>query len=264
MSSFVQVAAITLAVTAFRYNHKYQAGWLALTFALCLMLGRQITSSVMTYDSSDFYLSDALWTLPIAIFLLIGVVTVRKIVFDLNESNAKLLVLIQTDDLTGALSRTEIFRLCRAEIERCQRTGLPLAIIELDIDHFKYVNDEFGHAAGDVVLLGLTRCCMESIRIIDSFGRTGGEEFIILLPDTDVDSVQVIAERLRRNVEKCSHLISNGEHINVTISIGIAIFDPLKDIAILGDEDLLKKIIYRADSAMYLAKDKGRNRVVVW
>lgn len=259
-----QLGAIYFATSAFRYHHKYQAGWLVLAFALCLMLGRQIMSVITVYETEVFYLNDALWALPISVFLLIGVITVRKVVFELNESKAKLSQLLQTDTLTGAYSRTEIFRRCEAEIERSKRTGHPLAILELDIDHFKNVNDQYGHGIGDEVLLGLTQSCLQSIRKMDSYGRIGGEEFIILLPETNLQLAQEVAERLRKNVELCAHQTTIGKNINITISIGIALFDPSSDLENMSNLSLLKALTKKADRAMYQAKQSGRNRVVSW
>ena len=124
----------------------------------------------------------------------------------------------------------------------------------LDIDHFKDVNDSYGHPAGDRVLRALTECCRENVRTIDVVGRYGGEEFFLLLPETDLTDAIQVAERLRVSAENCS--VSYGrERLRFTISLGIA--------ELTADIPNLAALIERADQAQYLAKQSGRNRVRV-
>jgi diguanylate cyclase (GGDEF)-like protein/PAS domain S-box-containing protein len=159
-----------------------------------------------------------------------------------------------TDDLTGVPNRRRFFELGEAEFRRAQRLGTPLCAIMMDIDHFKQVNDQFGHAIGDQVLRVLAQRCRKQIRESDILGRYGGEEFGILLTDTDLASARNIAERLCHSIQQ-SPIRSAHENIRLTISLGVAVAtaDTTNFISLLDD----------ADHAMYAAKRAGRNRVVV-
>ena len=133
----------------------------------------------------------------------------------------------------------------------------------MDIDHFKNVNDQYGHHVGDEVLANLVRHSQEAIRSIDTVGRIGGEEFLILLPETEAKGAAQIAERLREYIANTVNITSAAKPINITISIGAAIFKP--------DENLemergiaLNELMNKADLAMYQAKNEGRNRVAFW
>ncbi|TRW14739.1 GGDEF domain-containing protein [Glacieibacterium frigidum] len=154
----------------------------------------------------------------------------------------------QSDFLTGALSRRGFVSRLDAAIEH--RFVAPAALVTFDIDHFKPINDRFGHPTGDEVLKQIARACAESLRSGDSFGRMGGEEFALLLPDTDVTAALAAAERCRRAIAALS--IDVGEVLKVTASFGIA---PLTD-AVADTDDWL----CHADAALYAAKAGGRNR----
>ncbi|MEW5719839.1 MAG: GGDEF domain-containing protein, partial [Chloroflexota bacterium] len=147
------------------------------------------------------------------------------------------------------------FQLGQRDVERALRFKRPLTAIMLDIDHFKNVNDTHGHPAGDRVLRALTECCRENVRTIDIVGRYGGEEFVLLLPETDLTDAIQVAERLR--VSAASASVSFGrERLRFTISLGIA--------ELTADIPNLAALIERADQAQYLAKQSGRNRVRVY
>jgi len=120
----------------------------------------------------------------------------------------------------------------------------------IDIDHFKQVNDSFGHMAGDVVLVELAELFKTSIRSADIVGRWGGEEFMVILPDTDENGAVELAEKIRRKVSENRFPKQDG----ITISLGVSVFN---------DDTSVDTIIYRADQALYLAKNKGRNQVQV-
>lgn len=159
-----------------------------------------------------------------------------------------------TDPLTGPYNRRGLFEMGQREIERYRRFGRPLSIIILDIDHFKEINDSFGHAIGDQVLRGLAYCIRQHIREVDSLGRYGGEEFVILLPETPREAAAQAAERLRLQIASSPIQTTNGV-LTITVSLGVAQFNEKT-----ADLDAL---IDRADAAMYAAKQSGRNRVVV-
>ena len=152
------------------------------------------------------------------------------------------------DQLTGALNRRRTEQALSREMERSNRHGTALSVALLDIDHFKAVNDRFGHAVGDEVLSDLVQRCSASLRATDLIGRWGGEEFLLVLPDTGQESALQLAERLRQRISEGR--TSTGQR--VTASFGVAVYQPGESLA-----PLLK----RADDALYRAKDRGRNRV---
>jgi diguanylate cyclase (GGDEF)-like protein len=165
-----------------------------------------------------------------------------------------------TDALTGVFNRRGLFQLGEREVERAQRFKHPLAIVMLDIDHFKKVNDAYGHPNGDRILAALAQCCVKQIRSIDVMARYGGEEFIILLTETETTQAVNLAERLRQVIEKMRVPIESEEGsaalaVQVTVSLGVAGFTP--------EMTHLKNLIQRADQALYAAKREGRNRVSV-
>lgn len=159
-----------------------------------------------------------------------------------------------TDPLTGLNNRRSLFELGRIEFARSIRMNRPFCSMMLDLDHFKQINDTHGHLTGDRVLQEFASRCRGSIREIDLLGRYGGEELIILMPETDLETAKLVAERLRKHIVETPFTISNCE-INITVSIGVA----HKDANTVEFETL----IARADQAMYIAKHKGRNRVAV-
>jgi len=161
--------------------------------------------------------------------------------------------LATVDALTGTYNRRHFFQEAGREFKRAQRTGRPLAVALLDIDHFKNVNDTLGHTVGDEVLRELARRCASVTRDADVLGRYGGEEFVILLPETDAESARTaVAERLRRQVADRPVMTSRGP-VQVTISVGVASVD--------GTVPDVETLIDRADAAMYESKRGGRNRV---
>ena len=170
--------------------------------------------------------------------------------------NARLFEEIQwlaiTDPLTELYNRRGFFELGEREVERFRRFGRPLSAIMLDIDHFKAVNDTYGHSIGNQVLVGLAKSLKKNIREIDIIGRYGGEEIVIVLPETHLEGGILVAERLRRIVESTPFSTDRGM-VGVTVSEGVAEFmENIPDLAILLDQ---------ADSAMYAAKQGGRNQV---
>jgi diguanylate cyclase (GGDEF)-like protein/PAS domain S-box-containing protein len=155
-----------------------------------------------------------------------------------------------TDSLTGIANRREFTRIVESEIDRVKRYGTPLSLIMYDLDHFKRVNDTFGHDVGDDVLQTVSRLVKENIRSVDVTGRWGGEEFMVLLPQTDLDSANKVAEKLRQAIE----LHRFNKVGQVTASFGLTQFVPEDDI------ELLTK---RVDEALYQAKKRGRNCVEI-
>ena len=161
--------------------------------------------------------------------------------------------LANTDPLTGLYNRRGLFEVGKHEIERFHRYGSPLGVILLDIDHFKRVNDQYSHAVGDQVLVAVVEKCRKNIRAVDTFGRYGGEEFALLLPETDFDAAQLLAQRLCDAISETPIETSLGP-ISITVSIGVT--------CINRETNGLDMLINRADDAMYAAKRAGRNRVI--
>ncbi len=154
------------------------------------------------------------------------------------------------DGLTGAFNHACIVGELAAEIERARRYDSPFSVIIFDVDDFKLVNDRYGHLAGDQVLKGITRSMKDNLRKIDKVGRYGGEEFLVILPETGPDKAFVVAERLRLAVGNMV-IEGGGDDIRVTVSAGLASYTPGR---------LEKDLIKEADDKLYLAKGEGKNR----
>lgn len=159
----------------------------------------------------------------------------------------------RTDELTGAYNRRHFFEIATALYDAARRYGRPLSVILLDVDHFKRVNDRFGHEAGDQVLITVVAILRKQLRAADLFARFGGEEFIVLLPDSNAREAEQLAVRICESLR--ARRIDTGRGvIGVTISAGVTA---------LQQDQSLPELIARADQALYAAKDSGRDRVVV-
>jgi diguanylate cyclase (GGDEF)-like protein/PAS domain S-box-containing protein len=158
-----------------------------------------------------------------------------------------------TDPLTGLYNRRGLSELGKVEFARSVRMNNPLSAIMIDLDHFKRVNDAYGHAAGDQVLCEYANRCKNCVREIDYIGRYGGEEIVILLPDTSLNASLAVAERLRVAIANAPIRLSEGQELNITASLGVT----------CKDENItsLEMLIARADQAMYTAKHRGRNQI---
>jgi diguanylate cyclase (GGDEF)-like protein len=156
-----------------------------------------------------------------------------------------------TDVLTGLPNRRAVEETLRRMAAQADRTARPLAAVVLDVDHFKHINDQWGHEQGDAVLATLARVLRTSVRVSDFVGRSGGEEFVLLLPATDRAGAEVVAQNVRRAIADEPFTVLDRP---VTASLGIALFP--------DDCDDSARLLARADRAMYEAKAQGRNRVV--
>jgi diguanylate cyclase (GGDEF)-like protein/PAS domain S-box-containing protein len=185
-----------------------------------------------------------------------GVVVVFQDITSRKRMQAELQRLATTDTLTGIANRRQFMRQLDLELERVRRYGKPAALLMLDLDHFKQVNDQYGHAAGDAVLRHFVDLTQRRLRRVDIFGRIGGEEFCILLPGTDIDGARDFAEMLCRQVavSACDAARAASPAIHYTVSIGVASCGD-------GQRDA-DAILAQADHALYQAKTDGRNRVV--
>lgn len=187
-----------------------------------------------------------------------GELVLEGIVLDISDRKAleeELSELATRDPLTGLNNRREMTHLLDEEVARAARYNRELALLWIDFDHFKDINDSFGHAAGDAVLKNVSHLLLDGIRAVDSLGRFGGEEFVILLPEMGIDDAQEAAERLRETISKIPIPLDTGETVSLTISIGVSVF-PWHG----RSPDAL---CAAADKAMYRAKQSGRNCVVM-
>ena len=198
----------------------------------------------------------------VAAVLLLSLVTILSWTaamrnWDLNvrqrqEKEAEILYLSYHDPLTGLPNRRRFFEHGNREIARTNRYGHPLAVLMLDIDHFKRINDTFGHSVGDQVLLRLSEALMPQLRDSDLVARLGGEEFAVLLLETELHTAVKVAERLRQTVADMP-VNYEGQTISVTVSIGVGSAE--------GGEASLETLLGVADAALYQAKESGRDRV---
>ncbi|KKM10862.1 hypothetical protein SY88_11460 [Clostridiales bacterium PH28_bin88] len=172
----------------------------------------------------------------------------------LLEAKRKIEELASTDPLTGLLNRRTLMQRMEAEVERARRERQPISVVMCDIDHFKTVNDAYGHQAGDAVLREVARCLVSACRSYDIVGRYGGEEFLIVFPGTDACESMAIAERLRAKV--ASLLVNAGDEQNIQITASFGVATVREESA-----ESIDALIGRADRALYCAKSKGRNRV---
>lgn len=171
---------------------------------------------------------------------------------ELRRSNLLLLELAQTDPLTRLCNRRHLYEKLDVEINRCIRGGNPISLVMADIDHFKKVNDQFGHQAGDEALVRVSDLLLEELRTYDLAARYGGEEFCLVLPETNLNAAIEVAERIRHKAETIKFRAPM-DHEVLTMSFGVATYD--------GQEGTIDELIRLADNALYIAKNSGRNQV---
>ena len=182
-------------------------------------------------------------------------ITAASVMAARRELLERLQFVADHDGLTTALNRHAFHQRCKELLPDLARARLPVAVLMLDLDRFKRVNDTYGHAAADKVLAAFSRVVANQLRISDVFGRLGGEEFAVILPDCHLSDALAIAERIRQAFANTATLHDDGAKIAVTVSIGIAHALPAKD--------TLDGLLSAADRALYRAKENGRNRVEI-
>lgn len=183
----------------------------------------------------------------------VGLVGVIANIDDRRRLQGELEWQARTDALTGVHNRRHFLELAEAELARAKRYGTPLAVLMLDVDEFKCINDTHGHAVGDEVLRQLAEICRKTLREMDAIGRMGGEEFAVMLPETDTVQAHEAAERLRSTIAAAKVALPQGLPLKFTVSIGIS--------GLQGRDDNLDTLLSEADTALYTAKRTGRNRV---
>lgn len=161
------------------------------------------------------------------------------------------------DSLTGVYTRRQLLELGGNELKRFLRTGSPLCVVMLDIDHFKKINDSHGHSVGDSALKHFVDVCRGSLRTTDMVGRIGGEEFVVIMPDTNADEGYIVAERIRQNVSE-SQFFSGELSLPFTLTVSIGLYE------FTQDDHSFEHALSKADSALYEAKGAGRNHVCIF
>lgn len=177
---------------------------------------------------------------------------IASIALERAQATEQLYRMATVDMLTGIANRQQLLAIGQRELMRAQRSRHPLSLCMIDVDHFKSVNDNYGHAVGDAVLKQVAMLLVKALRGVDTCGRYGGEEFVALLPETDGETALRVAERVRTTIARASVEIGDALDLRVTVSIGVC--------AMLADESL-EQLLIRADKALYEAKHGGRNRV---
>jgi diguanylate cyclase (GGDEF)-like protein len=178
--------------------------------------------------------------------------TIQEEVARVQQENQELLEKLQTDCLTSAYNRVYYEKCLRNEFSRFQRYQRPFSLVVFDLDNFKRINDGFGHNIGDKCLIELAREVKSILRAGDPLIRYGGDEFVILLPETGLDQAVQVAEKIRESIQKTGFLV-RGRPLPLTVSLGVA--------EVTGEDQDYKTVVDRADRALYLAKDSGRNQV---
>lgn len=193
----------------------------------------------------------------------------------LIQRNQELRVLASHDPLTGLLNRRRFFEIVHEEFQRARRYSHQACIILIDLDHFKPINDKYGHPAGDTVLIHIARILEEQLRKTDILARWGGEEFAVLLPEADLEQGRRVAEKLRRAVD-ATEIDCNTQILQVTLSAGVALLEvgqmatphqsTLDQKTLVRSREMIERVeatYFKADQALYRAKERGRNRVEV-
>lgn len=198
----------------------------------------------------------------IAILVLMLTIAIHQYSMQIRQQNGQLSHLLERDVLTNALSRFYIVKRAQEEIERARRTGRPLALLLIDLDHFKKVNDTYGHLAGDATLQCVVETCQSTLREIDLLGRMGGDEFLALLPETSLEDANEIAKRMVQKVNQLEIKIANDIFIKTSISVGITLYQPDNYSVKTEKIDriiILQQLISQADEALYDIKKNGRS-----
>ena len=204
-------------------------------------------------DGSRLWSNTVVTALPDESGAVRGFVVVSRDLTERKRQEDEMKKLATVDPLTGAYNRRNGHALLAVQFSQRKRNGHPFAVLMLDVDDFKAVNDRFGHAVGDAVLCVLVQICRKALRPVDMVIRWGGEEFLIVLPNTGADEAMSIAERLRVIVAAAEVAASEGTSIRFTISVGVAL--PA------GESPV--ELLRRSDGALYVAKTGGRNRVIL-
>lgn len=192
------------------------------------------------------------WPIRELILITLVYILLLTIAIFFTRDKIRLNELANKDQLTDIYNRHKLIELSEREFRRSKRNGRVFSALILDVDHFKNINDTYGHAEGDLILKEIGKLFKNTLRAVDIYGRWGGEEFLIITPETSAKNALIIAERLRMAINSIETPLTK----STTVSIGIAEFKL--------DEQSIDEVIHRADEALYCAKETGRNKVVIW
>ena len=249
------------AIMVFMNGIKNAVIWLALSIFLFLYLyfvqSLNLNTVIIGHSTITDRFLDIIMMAFTAILVISGIDISRKRTFKkLEDTQSELKILATTDPLTGLFNRRCFEDRAEAEIKRSIRYNKSLTVIMADLDHFKKINDNFGHKVGDHALKEVAKIIRKSLRDIDLIGRYGGEEFIMLFPELDQTTSLTVAERLRKEIENT--VISVKERtVKITVSLGITELSK-------GSKYSLDTLTHRADEALYKSKDNGRNMITIW
>lgn len=235
-------------------NERTRVAWVIGMTLVCMVASLLITYLILAITQSEhlpiIYLIAALAPgiiTPLTTWAIIGFMIRIQMLEEMHRR------LSTYDDLSGLFTRRAFLERCEALYRLCHRNGQPMAFATLDLDHFKQVNDKFGHGGGDEVIRTFSAAVTQVMRSTDLAGRMGGEEFAIALPGAGLADARQVMERLRADIEQ-RQIEYNGMRISVTVSIGIACAE-------LAETIPLEDLILRSDAALYEAKRLGRNRL---
>jgi diguanylate cyclase (GGDEF)-like protein len=251
LSVVLQSAAALIALHQVgKVDGRYRMAWLIVALALVLMVERRLVPLWRHVSAGELSsMLDAGFGLAISTFMVAGVYGLTELLTGL-KSRAEI------DSLTGLANRSAVLESVQNEIERAMRTHRPLSFLMYDLDHFKAVNDRYGHPSGDLVLQGIADIAMSTFRKIDTVGRLGGEEFLVVLPESDQAAARIAAERFRSAVAE-HKFVAGEQRIEITISIGV--FAPETVTSFVT----VQTVMQVTDKALYEAKNAGRNCVMV-
>lgn len=262
-AALLQLVAALLALRAMPHSGAYRYPWVALSFALLLMVERRIAPLAHPHESLASLL-DALFALLISALILFSLVGLDRLLRAMRSHQDQLTLLATTDALTGLSNRRHLLAELENELRRAARSGLPLSVLMIDLDRFKGINDRYGHAVGDQVLVAVAARCLGELRAIDLCGRLGGEEFVVLLPETEAEGAATTAGRLCADLA-ATPIDTEAGPVSVTVSVGVATFIQRSPQTRERAEDDVtgqaQALLQRADVALYLAKEGGRNGV---
>ncbi|MEJ0074710.1 MAG: GGDEF domain-containing protein [Alphaproteobacteria bacterium] len=261
-----QLSALIIATYTWLTAHEFWRGrneplvsrWPAITlffvYGAMYLLRTPINALVHDRESETFLASAWLSVLSLESFLMTIATAFILLAMSKERTELRHKTAAMTDPLTGLLNRRAFLADAEVLLQQQVARDRPIAVLLIDLDHFKSINDRFGHAVGDKVLQIFARTMRAGLRQSDLVGRLGGEEFTVVLADASIDNAYLVADRLRRTFASNAAVI-DGEAIQATASVGVSVIvDPRQDLA---------KLITLADQALYLAKARGRNRVEV-
>ena len=262
-AALVQLIAALLALRAIPHSGSYRYPWVALSLALLMMVERRAQPLLDFHDGlTDLF--DAAYALVVSALIAFSLFGLDRLLRAIRSNQEQLTLLATTDALTGIANRRHLLGELERELRRAGRSGLPLSVLMVDLDRFKSVNDRYGHQVGDAVLVAVASRCLGQLRATDLCGRIGGEEFVVLLPETDAEGAAIIARRLCTNLADTPIDTAAGP-LTVAVSIGVATHHPRDrqaHTAAAGDvTGPAHALLQRADEALYRAKAAGRNRV---